>query len=73
MNVLEFIGKITQHISPKEFKTVRRYGLYSRRKNKISKEIVHLYNFIKQMSIEKLLRDKKKEVEKKKNWKERII
>jgi len=60
MAVLEFIGKITQHISPKGFKTVRRYGLYSRRRNKISKEIVHLYNFIKQMSIDKLLRDKNK-------------
>ncbi|KZL88456.1 IS91 family transposase [Clostridium magnum] len=73
MNVLEFIGKITQHIVPKGFKTVRRYGLYSRRRNKISKEIVHLYNFIKQMSIERLLRDKKQEVEKKKTWKGRII
>jgi len=73
MAVLEFIGKITQHISPKGFKTVRRYGLYSRRRNKISKEIVHLYNFIKQMSIDKLLRDKKQEIEKKKTWKERII
>jgi len=73
MGAVEFIGKITQHISPKGFKTVRRYGLYSRRKNKISKEIVHLYNFIKQMSIEKFLRDKKKITEKKKTWKERII
>lgn len=51
MDVLEFIGKVTQHIMPKGFKTVRRYGLYSRRKNRISKKIVHLYNFIKQMSI----------------------
>jgi len=73
MNVLEFIGKITQHIVPKGFKTVRRYGIYSRRRNKISKEIVYLYNFIKQMSIDKLLRDKKQEAEKKKTWKERII
>ena len=27
--VLEFIGKITQHIAPKGFRTVRRYGVYS--------------------------------------------
>ncbi|QUH26950.1 transposase [Serpentinicella alkaliphila] len=73
MDVLEFIGKITQHIVPKGFKTVRRYGLYSRRRNKISKDIVHLYNFMKEKSIEKLLRDKRKSFEKKKTWKERII
>ena len=73
MDVLEFIGKITQHIVPKGFKTVRRYGLYSRRRNKVSKEIVHLYNFMKEKSIEKLLRDKRRGIEKKKTWKERII
>lgn len=73
MNGLEFIGKITQHIVPKGFKTVRRYGLYSRRRNKISKDIVHLYNFMKEKSIEKLLRDKRRSFEKKKTWKERII
>ncbi len=34
--VLEFIGKITQKIHKKGFKTVRRYGLYSRRSSKVS-------------------------------------
>jgi len=71
--VLEFVGKITQHIAPKGFRTVRRYGVYSRTKNKISKEIVHLYNFMKQMSIKNLLEEKKKINQKKKTWKERII
>lgn len=70
MDVLEFIGKITQYIVPKGFKTVRRYGLYSRRRNKKSKDIVHLYNFMKEKSIEKLLRDKRRSFEKKKTWKE---
>jgi len=72
MGVLEFIGKITQHISPKGFKTVRRYGIYSRRRNKISKQIVYLYNFIKQVSIRDLLNEKKSS-KIKKSWKERII
>lgn len=40
MGVIEFIGKITQHISLKDFKSVRRYGLYSRRRNKISQQVV---------------------------------
>lgn len=71
--VLEFIGKITQHISQKGFRTLRRYGVYSRTKNKIAKEMVHLYNFMKQMSIKNLLEEKKKISEKKKTWKERII
>ena len=69
IGVLEFIGKITQHIAPKGFRTVRRYGLYSRTKNKISKEIVHLYNFMKQMSIKNLLEEKKKINEKRKRGK----
>ncbi len=73
IGVLEFIGKITQHICPKGFKTVRRYGLYSRRKNKISKQIVHLYNFVKELSIDKFLKARELEKVKKKTWKQRII
>ncbi|MFT8340896.1 transposase [Clostridium beijerinckii] len=67
--VLEFIGKITQHIAPKGFRTVRRYGVYSRTKNKIAKEIVHLYNFMMQMSIKNLLEEKKKISQKRKHGK----
>lgn len=73
VGVLEFIGKITQHILPKGFRTVRRYGVYSRNKNKIAKEIMHLYNFMKQKTIKDMLDYKKKQTQKKKNWKERII
>lgn len=46
-DVLEFIGKIKQHIAPKGFRMVRRYGVYSRINNKLAKDIVHLYNFVK--------------------------
>lgn len=73
VDALDFIGKITQHILPKGFRTVRRYGVYSRKKNKIAKEIVHLYNFMKQMNIRDLLNEKNKNNEKKKTWKQRII
>lgn len=73
VEVLEFIGKITQHISPKGFRTVRRYGVYARTKNKLAKEIVNLYNFMKQMNIRDLLKEKSKQNEKKKAWKQRIV
>ena len=51
MDSLDFIDKLVNHIHPKGFRVVRRYGLYSRRKNKLSIEIVKLYNFIKQRNI----------------------
>ena len=58
---------------PKGFRMVRRYGVYSRTNNRLSKEIVHLYNFVKQRNINELLKEKKKRNEIKKSWKERII
>ena len=70
VNVLEFIGKITQHIHPKGFRVARRYGLYSRIKNKLSIEILKLYNFMKHRNISKLIK-KKNTV--KKNFKDRLI
>ena len=66
-DILEFIGKITQHIAPKGFRMVRRYGVYSRINNKLAKDIVHLYNFVKQRNIDELLKEKNK------SWKQRII
>ncbi|WP_207710389.1 hypothetical protein, partial [Clostridium thermarum] len=38
-------------IHKKGFKCVRRYGLYSRKKNALAKEIIHLYKFVKQLKI----------------------
>ena len=51
MDALDFIDKLVNHIHLNGFRVVRRYGLYSRRKNKFSIEIVKLYNFIKQRNI----------------------
>ncbi|MGL5694369.1 MAG: IS91 family transposase [Peptostreptococcaceae bacterium] len=72
MPVLEFIGKITQQIHKKGFKTVRRYGLYSRRSSSLSKQIIHLYRFMRQRNIDELLKSKKENTIKK-NWKQRMI
>ncbi len=70
MDVLEFIGKLTQHIHPKGFRVVRRYGLYARAKNKLSIEIIKLYNFIQQRNIYEII---KKNNTRKMNFKERLI
>lgn len=70
VDVLEFIGKITQHIHPKGFRVVRRYGLYSRSKNKLSIEIIKLYNFMKQRNINEII-DRK--IKLRKSFKDRLI
>lgn len=70
MDVLEFIGKLTQHIHPKGFRVVRRYGLYARAKNKLSIEIIKLYNFIQERNIYEII---KKNNTRKMSFKERLI
>ncbi|WP_442861802.1 transposase [Caproiciproducens sp. MSJ-32] len=67
----KFIGKLVQQIHKKGFKCVRRYGLYSRKKNALAKEIIHLYRFVKQLKISVILNRKNKQ--EKKSWKQRII
>lgn len=70
IDVLGFIGKLTQHIHPKGFRVVRRYGLYARVKSKLSMEIIKLYNFMKQRSIYEII---KKHNNVKMSFKERLI
>jgi hypothetical protein len=70
IDVLEFIGKLTQHINPKGFRVVRRYGLYARVKSKLSIEIIKLYNFMKQRNIYEII---KKQNTIKMSFKERLI
>ena len=64
--VLDFIGKIIMHIPKKNFKMVRRYGLYRRDLNKLSKKSVELQVYCKRRSKEKVNTEKK-------TWKQRII
>ena len=70
MDALDFIDKLVNHIHSNGFRVVRRYGLYSRRKNKFSIEIVKLYNFMKQRNIFELIQKHKN---RKKSFKERLI
>lgn len=64
--VLDFIGKIIMHIPKKNFKMVRRYGLYRRDLNKLSKKSVELQVYYKRKPKEKI-------ETKRKTWKQRII
>ena len=57
--VLDFIGKIISHIPKKHFKMVRRYGLYRRDLNKLSKESVELQVYYKRKSKEKVDTEKR--------------
>lgn len=64
--VLEFIGKLIMHIPKKNFKMVRRYGLYRRDLNKLSKKSVELQQYYKKQKKEEVKTEKK-------TWKQRII
>lgn len=68
LDVLDFIGRLTHHIPKKQFRMVRRYGLYRRDLNKLAQKIVGLWNWIKH---------KKKQIRmpyptRRKRWKERL-
>ena len=50
MHVYEFIGKFTAHIPPRQFKTIRYYGLYARnKKRKIQNILIRLKRFTRKM------------------------
>lgn len=67
MSVEEFIGALIRHIPEKQFKTIRRYGIYSRRLKTLMKTILRDY----QKKIHKLIVNVK-EALKPKTWAERI-
>ncbi len=68
MSVEEFILSLTRHITDKDFKMIRHYGLYSRRIKALAKKIVIAF----QEKVKKLLFNAK-EMLKPKTWRERII
>lgn len=70
MTAINFIGKLVNHIHPKGFRVVRRYGLYSRKKHKLSIEIIKLYNFIKQRDINEIINTVKN---RNKSFRDRLI
>jgi hypothetical protein len=67
MSAEEFIGALIRHIPDHQFKTIRRYGIYSRRIKSVMKKILSCY----QKVIRRMLVNVKKAF-KPKTWRERI-
>lgn len=67
MSAEEFIGALIRHIPENQFKTIRRYGIYSRRIKTIMKKVLSSY----QKEIHRMLVNVKKAL-KPKSWCERI-
>jgi hypothetical protein len=67
--VFRFIYLLLQHIPPKHFRMVGRFGLYSRKKNKEAKKIINLWNFMRTHQIQMLFNQKKR----KKSYRQRMI
>ncbi|THE12293.1 transposase [Bacillus timonensis] len=66
--VFQFLIKLLQHIPPKHFRMVGRYGLYSRRSYKRAKDVLSLYAFMRTKQLTLLLETKKK----KKSYRQRM-
>jgi hypothetical protein len=64
-----FMYELLQHIPPKHFRMVGRYGLYSRGKNKEAQKIVNINNYIRSKQIEMVLTTKRE----KKKYRQRMI
>lgn len=67
VTVEEFIGRLVRHIPDENFKTIRYYGVYSRRKKAECKQKVAIF----QQTIKKQI-VKVKKVLRKRNWSQRI-
>ncbi|CAM4172364.1 transposase [Paenibacillus alkaliterrae] len=68
--VMKFIYDLVQHIPPKHFRMVGRFGLYSRSKNKESQKIINLWRYMVHKQIEMTFPLKEK---KKKTYRERML
>ncbi|WP_078427704.1 IS91 family transposase [Alkalihalobacterium alkalinitrilicum] len=69
VSVYRFIYELIQHIPPKHFRMVGRFGLYSRRKNTQSKKIINVWNFMRTKQIEFLFEQKRR----KKTYRQRMM
>ena len=67
--IYRFIYNILQHIPPKHFRMVGRFGLYSRRSYEKASQAMHLYEFVrtKQLSL------RLEKVTKKKSYRQRMM
>jgi hypothetical protein len=66
--VEEFISRLIRHIPDEQFKTIRYYGMYSRRSKKISKKLLTIW----QKQVRKWV-VKVQKVLRRQTWRERII
>lgn len=69
LSVYRFLYKIIQHIQPKHFRMVGRFGLYSRRSYKKANQVLSLHAFMRTKQLSLLLERKKK----KKTYRQRMI
>ncbi|MCM3570938.1 transposase [Neobacillus mesonae] len=67
--VYRFLFKLIQHIQPKHFRMVGRFGLYSRRSYKKANQVLSLYAFMRTKQLSILLESKRK----KKTYRQRMI
>lgn len=67
--VYKFLFNLLQHIPPKHFRMVGRFGLYSRRSYQKAKDILSLYAFMRTKQLSLLLETKKR----KKTYRQRMI
>jgi len=67
--VYKFLYKLIQHINPKHFRMVGRFGLYSRRTYEKAKNVLSLYAFMRTRQLSLLLESKKR----KKTYRQRMI
>jgi hypothetical protein len=68
VTVEEFIARLIRHIPDEQFKTIRHYGVYSRRLKKLCRQMVTTW----QQEARKWIA-KAKRVLKRRNWRERTI
>ncbi|MGY3718862.1 transposase, partial [Sutcliffiella cohnii] len=59
-SVYQFLIKLLQHIPPKHFRMVGRFGLYSRRSYSKANQVLSLYSFMRTKQLSLLLEKKKK-------------
>lgn len=69
ISVYRFIYLLLQHIPPKHFRMVGRFGLYCRQKNKQSQKVVNIWNYFRTRQLVMLFTPKKK----KKSYRQRMI
>lgn len=67
--VYKFLIKLLQHIPPKHFRMVGRFGLYSRKSYSKANQVLSLYAFMRTRQLSLLLKTKKR----KKTYRQRMI